>query len=53
MSTGILYFRTVDSYMEAVQLCIRLGVYFEGTETKEVADPYRYHLEITGVKDHV
>ena len=50
MSTGLLYFRTLKAYMEAVQQCVRLGVYFEGTEAKQ--DTYSYCLEITGVKDN-
>ena len=52
MSTGLLYFRTLNSYMEAVQQCIRLGVYFEGTEAKQT-DTYLYSLEITGITDNV
>jgi hypothetical protein len=46
----MIYFRTLKSYMEAVQHCVRLGVYFEGTEAKQ--DTFPYCLEIIGAKDN-
>ena len=46
----MLYFRTLEAYMEAVYNCVRLGVYFEGTET--ISKPLPYCLEITGVNQN-
>ena len=46
----MLYFRTLKAYMEAVHNCVRLGVYFEGTEAKQ--DTFPYCLEITGVNQN-
>ena len=59
MTTGLLYFEDLGTYMEAVKTCLSKGLYFEGCQMQNNRTVNNlevrgicFSLEITGVRDY-
>ena len=49
MGSGMLYFCTMDDYLDAVRYCIAKGILFEGVEAVDPTAKMAYSLQILGV----
>jgi len=47
--SGMLYFCTMEDYLDAIRHCVVLGILFEGTEVVDPRATMAYTLEILGV----
>lgn len=46
---GMLYFCSMEDYLDAIRHCVVLGILFEGTEVADPSAKLAYTLEILGV----
>ena len=51
MSSGILYFCTMEDYIDAVRHCVAMNIQFEGTEAINPTADMAYSLQILGVNN--
>lgn len=51
MSNNILYFCTMEDYIDAVRHCVAMNISFEGIEAQDPRAKMAYSLQILGVND--